>query len=99
MSADHGAVTYAVVLSANGGPGTPGRLDLGDDAFTFSDGPRVRYVDLRDMYLERAPNKPPSLVVNRRHGEPLRFVSLEGLGALHELAEHLHESRENASVV
>jgi hypothetical protein len=87
-------MTYAVVLSTDGDQGRAGRLDLGRDAFSFSDGQRVRYADLGDIYLERAPGKPPSLVVHSRSGNQLRFVSLEGLGALHELAEHIFDGRE-----
>jgi hypothetical protein len=97
VNADDAAMTYAVVLSENESPGTAGRLDLESDSFHFSDGTRVRYADLRDMYLERRPNKPPSLVVHQRQGQALRVVSLEGLGALHELAEELFEGREKAS--
>jgi hypothetical protein len=88
-------MTYAVVLSTDDEPGQTGRLDLGRDSFSFSDGRRVRYADLQDIYLERAPGKPPSLVVEPRSGDRLRFVSLEGLGALHELAELIFDGREN----
>jgi len=89
-------MTYAVMLSADDGPATAGRLDLEPDSFSFSDGRRVRYGDLLDIYLERSSNKPPSLVVQPRTGDRLRFVSLEGLGALHELAEQLYEGRVKA---
>ncbi len=87
-------MTYAVVLSTDGQPGQTGRLDLERDSFSFSDGRRVRYSDLQDIYLERTPGTPTSLVVNSRSGSQLRFVSLEGLGALHELAEHIFDGRE-----
>jgi len=86
-------MTYAVVLSADDGPGTAGRLDLEPDSFSFSDGRRLRYSDLLDIYLERSPNKPPSLVLQPRSGERLRLVSMEGLGALHELAEEIFDAR------
>lgn len=88
-------MTYAVVLSTDAEPDQTGRLDLGQDSFSFSDGRRVRYADLQDIYLERAPGKPPSLVVQPRAGDRMRFVSLEGLGALHELAEQIFEGREH----
>jgi hypothetical protein len=51
--------------------------------------------DLQSIYLERAPGKPPSLVLQLRTGDLLRFVSLEGLGALHELAEQMFDGREH----
>jgi hypothetical protein len=88
-------MTYAVVLTTDEEPGRAGRLDLERDSFTFSDGRRVRYGDLQAIYLERAPGKPPSLVVQLRSGDLLRFVSLEGLGALHELAEQMFDGREH----
>jgi hypothetical protein len=86
-------MTYAVVMSANGGPPEPGRLDLESDGFSFSEGRRVRYADLLDIYLERGSKGPPALVLQPRTGDPLRLVSLEGLGALHELAEELFVAR------
>jgi hypothetical protein len=86
-------MTYAVVLSADDGPGTAGRLDLEADSLAFSGGGRVRYADLRDIYLERRPAGPPALVLQSSSGDHLRIASLEGLGALHELAEELVEAR------
>jgi hypothetical protein len=90
-------MTYAVVFTSDEEPGKAGRLDLEPHWFTFSDGRRIRYADLSAIFLERAPGKPPSLVVQPRSGDPLRFVSLEGLGALHELAEHIFEGRERVA--
>jgi hypothetical protein len=86
-------MTYAVVVSADNGPGQAGRLDLEADSLTFSGGSRVRYADLGDIYLERRSSGPPALVLNSRAGDYLRIASLEGLGALHELAEQLVEAR------
>jgi hypothetical protein len=86
-------MTYAVTISADDGPATAGRLDLEPDSFTCADGRRIRYADLLDIYLERRSNGPPALVLQPRTGERLRLVSLEGIGALHELAEELHEAR------
>jgi hypothetical protein len=86
-------MTYAVVVSADDGPGQAGRLDLEADSLAFSDGSRVAYADLRDIYLERRPAGPPALVLQSRSGDQLRIASLEGLGALHELAEELVEAR------
>jgi len=86
-------MTYAVVISADDGPGLAGRLDLESDSLAFSGGSRVRYTDLRDIYLERRPSGPPALVLYSSSGDHLRIASLEGLGALHELAEELVEAR------
>jgi hypothetical protein len=86
-------MTYAVVVSADDGPGLAGRLDLEPDSLAFSDGSRVRYADLRDIYLERRPAGPPALVLQSCSGDHMRIASLEGLGALHELAEELVEAR------
>jgi hypothetical protein len=86
-------VTYAVVVSADDGPARAGRLDLEADALSFSGGSRVRYADLRDIYVERRPAAPPALVLRSCTGNHLRIASLEGLGALHELAEELVEAR------
>jgi hypothetical protein len=86
-------MTYAMTISADDGPATAGRLELEPDSFSFSDGTPVPYADLVDIYLERRSNGPPALVLQRRTGERLRFVTLEGLGALHEVAEEFYEAR------
>lgn len=86
-------MTYAVVVSSETVPETAGRLDLEADSVCFSGGRRVRYADLRDIYLERRSSGPPALVLQSRSGDRLRIESLEGLGALHELAEELVEAR------
>ncbi len=95
-------MTYAVVVGKNDEPERPGKLELGPDYLRFSDGGRVRYADLLDVYLERASGsgaaRRPSLVLVSRLGERLRISSLEGLGALHELAEHVAREREKAVV-
>jgi hypothetical protein len=86
-------MTYAIMMSAGGGAATPGRVDLDPDYISFSDGRKVRYRDLLDIYLERRPNEPPALVLEPRTGDRLKLVSLEGIGALHELAEELFDAR------
>jgi hypothetical protein len=86
-------MTYAVVVSADDGPGLAGRLDLEADSLAFSGGSRVRYADLRDIYFERRTTGAPALVLQSCTGDQLRIASLEGLGALHELAEELVEAR------
>jgi hypothetical protein len=86
-------MTYAVVVSSDDGRAQAGRLDLEADSLAFSGGSRVRYSDLRDIYLERRSAGPPALVLQSCSGDQLRIASLEGLGALHELAEELVEAR------
>ena len=90
-------MTYAVVVSEDDGPELPGRLELERDCLRFSGGSSVRYADLRDVYVERraggdSPRR-PSLVLISEQGDRFRISSLEGLGALHELAEELVEAR------
>jgi hypothetical protein len=90
-------MTYAVAISEDDGPGRVGRLELEPSCLRFAGGKPVRYADLRDVYVERrsggSPPGRPTLVVVTRGGARLQIASLEGLGALHELAESLAESR------
>jgi hypothetical protein len=92
-------MTYAVVVSADDGPEQPGRLELESDCLRFAGGTPLRYADLGDVYVERrsggSHTRRPSLVLIGRDGERLRITSLEGLGALHELAEAVVDAREN----
>jgi hypothetical protein len=94
-------MTYAVVVSADDGPEQAGRLELDPGCVRFSGGSRMRYADLRDVYFERrsagSSTGRPTLVLISRQGERLRIASLEGLGALHELAEELVEARGNTA--
>ena len=90
-------MTYAVMVSTDGGPAAPGRVALEPDSFSLSDGTRVRYRDVLDIYLERRSSEPPALVLQPRTGDLLRLVSLEGVGALHELAEELYDARGRAA--
>jgi len=94
---DDAPMTYAVVVSADDGPEQPGRLELEPDYLRFSGGDPIRYSDLGDVYVERRVGGSdwgrPALVLISRDGERLRITSLEGLGALHELAEAVVESR------
>jgi len=94
---DHALMTYAVVVSADDGPEQPGRLELAPDGLRFAGGIPMRYSDLGDVYVERrsggSQGGRPALVLISRGGERLRITSLEGLGALHELAEAVVESR------
>src|SRR5579862_5149910 len=88
-------VSYAVVVSANDGPQRPGGLELGHNELLFSDGTRVRYDDLDDVYLERRAGheERPALVLISHRGERRTIESLEGLGALHELADGIVKGR------
>jgi hypothetical protein len=94
---DHALMTYAVVVSADDGPEQPGRLELEPDCLRFSGGHPVRYSDLGDVYVERrsggSQGGRPALVLISHTGERLRITSVEGLGALYELAEAVVESR------
>ena len=90
-------MTYAVLVSEDGGPGRTGRLELDSSCVAFSGGGRVSLADLRDVYLERRPNSPPALVMISKQGERFRVSSLEGLGALHELAEAVVQARERVA--
>ena len=96
-------MTYAVVVSEDGGPEHIGRLEFERDCLRLFGGSTVRYADLRDVYLERRSGvspaaRRPTLVLVSRHGERLRIGSLEGLGTLHELAERVAEARGKAAV-
>jgi len=96
-------MTYAVVVSEDDGPEQAGRLEFEPDCLRFSGGSRVRYSELGDVYVERRSGGPPTasrpaLVLITRTGERLRITSLEGLGALHELAAHVASEREKAAV-
>ena len=90
-------MTYAVLVSEDDGPEQPGSLALEPDALRFPNGSRVRYAELGDVYVERRSGGPrsgrPSLVLLRHDGERMRITSLEGLGALHELAEQVAAAR------
>lgn len=95
-------MTYAVVVSEDDGPEHVGRLEFERDCLRLSGGSAVRYDDLRDVYVERRSGDPtrasrPTLVLISRQGERLRIGSLEGLGALHELAGKVVEARGKAA--
>lgn len=90
-------MTYAVVVSEDGGPGSRGRLELDAHDIVFSSGERLALADLRDVYLERCPSSPPVLVMISTQGEHFRVSSLEGIGALHELAEAVVAARDGVT--
>jgi hypothetical protein len=95
-------MTYAVIVSKDDGPEHIGRLEFERDCLRHSGGRAVRYDDLRDVYVERRSGgsttaSRPTLVLISRQGERLRIGSLEGLGALHELAGKVAEARGKAA--
>jgi hypothetical protein len=70
-------MTYAVRWSENDGTESAGSIDVGRGGV--------------ELYIERRAGvgHGPALVVVERDGRCVRISSLEGLGALHELAEHV----------
>jgi hypothetical protein len=102
INANNVLMTYAVVVSEDDGPEHVGRLEFERDCLRLSAGSPVRYDDLRDVYVERrsggsTAQSRPTLVLITRQGERLRIGSLEGLGALHELAGKVAEARGKAA--
>jgi hypothetical protein len=94
-------MSYGVVWSENGGPLHAGRLDLARSSVLL-DGTaqevrrsceQVSYDELGDVRVEQRPDARlggrPTLVLERRNGSRLRVASVEGGGALHELADLL----------
>jgi hypothetical protein len=95
-------MSYAVVWRENDGPACAGLVELDDRCFELSQDRRVRYCDLADVYLERrsggSASSRPSLILICHDGTRLQIESLEGLGALHELAGELVEARRKVAV-
>lgn len=103
-------MSYAIVWSENDEPGYAGRLELTPTAVLLSGTratpPKARrelcYHDLTAVYLERrAPAKrpwEPALVLVTREGDRVAIGSLDGLGALHELADYVAGARGKAAV-
>jgi hypothetical protein len=94
-------MSYVVVWSENDGPLYAGRLDLARRSVLLEGtAPEVRrsceevsYDELGDVRVERRRGARlggrPTLVLERRDGSRLRVASVEGGGALHELAQLL----------
>jgi hypothetical protein len=102
-------MTYAVIWSENGGPEYAGRLDLGDAAMQLSGsdhGVRAQcdlsYGDVAHVFLERtAPPRhswTPALVLVTSTGDRVEIGSLQGLGALHEVAQSVAGSCGKAAI-
>jgi hypothetical protein len=103
-------MTYAVRWNENEGFAYAGKLELtrcdvhlvgtGGGVTTISRD--VRYEDLDQVYLERCPQArsvgEPALVLTTFAGDRIAIGSLEGLGALHELAETVAQERDRADV-
>ena len=95
-------MSYAVVWSENGGPASAGRLELAPDAVRLigSLALRLGLADLKSVRIERgrgANRQRPVLVLIDRRGTSIELWSLEGLGALHELADELLDAQAKAA--
>jgi len=98
-SAEDGAMSYAIVWSENDERPYTGRLELTSAAVALTGyragAPEARrqlsLEDLEAAYLERGARAKlpwePALVLVTRDGDRVAIGSLEGLGALHELAD------------
>lgn len=106
QSLDHAFMTYAIIWNENNGPDYAGKLELTAREAHLAGGGRdvssvhrdLPYSDLDNVYLERcAPARntwEPALVLITHSGDRIAIGSLEGLGALHELAESLVHRRD-----
>ena len=95
-------MSYAVVWSENGGPASAGRLELTPDGVSLigSLALRLGLADLESVRIERrlsAARRRPVLVLTDRRGTSIELWSLEGLGALHELADELLDAQAKAA--
>jgi hypothetical protein len=98
-------MTYAVVWSEDGGPPNAGSLEVADGRITLAGRASAQlerslslpYHDLAEARLERLYadrlSGRPTLVLRLRGGPVLRVASMEGGGALHELADRIAAAR------
>jgi hypothetical protein len=87
-------VSYAVVWRENGGPACAGGLVLVGAGLELSGATTRRdvpYADLRELYVDRSEH--PALVLVTSAGDSYAISSLQGLGALHELADRVAVAR------
>jgi hypothetical protein len=103
-------MTYAVVWRENEGPDYSGRLELQADGIVLSGSKAglqravraLQFDELVALHLERrvvvGQMTQPTLMLVTGSGERIEIASLEGLGALHELAEHIESARGKAAV-
>ena len=99
-------MSYAIVWTENDGLlRFTGRLDLTAAAVVLTgsgagaSAPRgLEYGDLKTAHLERSTRvelpSEPALVLGTQEGDRVVIRSLEGVGALHELADELASARE-----
>jgi len=96
-------MTLAVRWHEDGGPGYAGKLAVDHCAIVLSGiaaGARearrmLPFTELVDAHFER--HGGPVLVLVGRSGNRLEIASLEGAGALHELAEQVEDGRGKAA--
>ncbi len=91
-------MTYAVRWRENGGPPFTGGLLLTDGGLELTAAVTRRgvgYGELSELYFDRTADA--SLVLVTSRGDRLAIASLQGLGALHELADRLAAARRAAS--
>ncbi len=86
--------SYAVSWRSGSGEVRSGRLDLAPDGIAFGSGSEtIAYSDVRSVHVGRAQadriSGRPTLVLERRTGEPIRITGVGQAGIISELAEHL----------
>ncbi len=98
-----GALSLPIVWSEDGGPASPGRLDLTADSILLSGGsrdePRTLTIALADVAAvriargadERLADR-AALVVELRDGSRVSIADIHRPGTLHELAERLQRT-------
>jgi hypothetical protein len=98
-------MSYAVVWKERGQPEVPGRLDLADGCLILSGRAshgeaRERHFPLTDVAgvhferrLDSVTGRGRLLVVESTDGSRVELTSLEGQGALHELADEISAER------
>jgi hypothetical protein len=102
-------MSYAVVWSENDGPLYAGKVELGRRWLVLAGAARPALESLRRLFFEEVADVHverqaasrlagrPTLVLERRQGGSVRIASVEGAGALHELAEALAAAREGVA--
>jgi len=96
-------MTYAVRWRENDGPPFAGGLLLRGSGLELTGSTARRalmFDDVCELYLERAAGQggQPALVLVTRDGTRVVIASLQGLGALHEVADHVAAGRGKVAV-
>jgi hypothetical protein len=94
-----GRMTYAVRWRENDGPAVAGGLSLGGAGLELTGAAARRalmFDDVSELYLERGGQ--PALVLVTRDGDRVAIASLQGLGALHEVADRVAAGRGRVAV-